>query len=223
MASETKRKLPESFLQGSPIDLCDPCDWFTGDEEEAFDKIRQWLTNNKDDATVLKTAILCHDMHNATAPFHCLLTANPLLDIVEKFIKYEPEVLKMEVQDLSWLPIHIACMHGASFEVIQALANGYPESVKATSYFDKDLPLHSACVHGASFEVIKALVNGYPESVKDTKTNGWLPLHCACRGEAPLAVLNFLIESYPEGINQKKKRWKHTIGLFEKRKVCREH
>ena len=68
--------------------------------------------------------------------------------------------------DLYRLPIHTACGRGrlASFDVIQALVKGYPESVEKT---DKTgcLPLHYAIRSQASLSIVSFLIDSYPEGI----------------------------------------------------------
>jgi len=237
MASGTKRKQSETFNPKELYDLCDRCD----ENKKAFDSIRRWLNKNKNDNNKLKVAITYQGDFNRT-PLQLILLkkSSPPLDIIQTIIKYAPEVLKMKIQSgwlhvnqapgvlemidsANFLPIHVACVFGASFEIVQALVNSYPKSIKVTDEHGW-LPLFFACAFEASLDVLNFLIESYPEAIdqknrpsrfspmeisplyhlkrhkyaEKSDDNGMLPLHQACKNGYSLYLIHLLIQACPE-------------------------
>jgi ankyrin repeat protein len=190
---------------------------------EPFERIEEWLRFHEDDSKLLKTAITYST--NGRTNFHFILERDPPIGIIQKLIEYAPEVLIMG-DDLYRLPIHTACGRGrlASFDVIQALVKGYPESVEKTDKIGC-LPLHYAIGSQASLSIVSFLIDSYPEGIlksfryppsecrrrpplyflkiynyvqmKDRK--GMLLLHRACKmNEFSADLVCVLDEAYPE-------------------------
>jgi ankyrin repeat protein len=168
-----------------------------------FDTILEWLHRNKDDNARLKEAF-SYRGENGETPLHVLVIKrrDAPIDIIETFIKYAPEAVKVTDSDGS-LPLHNACLDTVSLNVVILLTESYPESVKLTDS-DGRLPLHNAVFSKASLEVLTFLIESYPMSVKVRDVIGWLPIHIACTRieywTNSLEVVSFLIESYPDGI-----------------------
>ena len=216
MKTEGKgRQLAENFQLEELYNLCDKRQ-ITCTREEALERIREWLHRNKDDNTRLKKALTYKGEYTNWTPLHRILQLQPPIDIIQKFIDYAPETLQMK-DIFGYLPIHIACMDGASLEVIQALVNSYPESI--TVDFRGYLPLHLACQSNASLEVLNFLINSYPDGIDQTNiidhktpldllkeseyimrqdSNGMLPMHHACNNGYSLHLIHLLIQAYPE-------------------------
>jgi hypothetical protein len=66
----------------------------------------------------------------------------------------------------SWcrLPLHEACVRGASAEVIDALLEANPDAAKSPDHSSR-LPLHHACFYGCSTGVVKKLICAYTEGI----------------------------------------------------------
>ena len=209
MASGTKRKHSETFDTNELYDLVDNI------REEGFDRIRQWLNINKDDNDRLKAAIT-HQGFLKLTPLHRILCRYHQLDIIEKIIKYSPEVLKMK-NTFGRLPIHYACWNVAPLEVIQALITASPDSIKVEDSA-RWLPLHWACHYNASLDVLNFLIESHPEGIdhknrfgqtpllilKQKKyaekkdDNNMLPLHNACNNGYSLHIIRLLIQANPQ-------------------------
>ena len=219
MASQTKRKHYKPYNTKELYDVCSEVSVNFINRETAFDAIREWLRRNKDNNTRSKEAITYRGVGGETA-LHVILRKRPQLDIIEAFIKYAPEAVRIR-SDYEGLPIHNACgwvYH--DLEIVQALVNSYPESLKVADDHGC-LPLHHACTSQASLEVVKFLVKSCPESIKVTDKRGFLPctragnisgclpIHYACwlvgHGslEGSHSVVKFLVESYPESVKVK--------------------
>eukprot|EP00586_Coscinodiscus_wailesii_P012670 CAMPEP_0172514370 /NCGR_PEP_ID=MMETSP1066-20121228/259637_1 /TAXON_ID=671091 /ORGANISM="Coscinodiscus wailesii, Strain CCMP2513" /LENGTH=86 /DNA_ID=CAMNT_0013295009 /DNA_START=212 /DNA_END=469 /DNA_ORIENTATION=- len=77
------------------------------------------------------------------------------------------------------LPLHIACLNNASFEVIELLLSYYVYGARKQDNEGR-LPLHYALSNMASTEVIEALINAFPEGATTADIRGWYPIHVAC-------------------------------------------
>jgi ankyrin repeat protein len=139
---------------------------------------------------------------NGETPLHVISHRDAPIDIIETFITYAPEAVKVS-DSRGRLPLHNACWVTVSLNVVILLTESYPESVKVTDS-SGCLPLHNAVLSAASLEVSTFLIESYPISVKVRDDIGRLPIHNACcRIEYwtdSLEVVSFLIESYPEGM-----------------------
>jgi ankyrin repeat protein len=187
------------------MDIFDPSELYNLSKEPVdrvhFDKIREWLHRNKDDNARLKEAF-SYRGENGETPLHVISHRDAPIDIIETFITYAPEAVKVP-DSRGRLPLHNACWVTVSLNVVILLTESYPESVKVTDS-SGCLPLHNAVLSAASLEVLTFLIESYPISVKVRDDIGRLPIHNACcRIEYwtdSLEVVSFLIESYPEGM-----------------------
>ena len=221
MTSQTKRNHSETFNAKEFYDLCGEVD-----EEEDFDRIRQWLNTNKDDNNSYLAALTYQGYLNAT-PILNISYKLPPLDIIQIIVKYAPEVLKMK-DDTGVLPIHLACESRVSLEVIQALITASPDTIK-----DEDnkglLPLHWACREDASLDILNFLIESYPEGryqkdklgrtpllfvtnreyAMEKDRNGMLLLHHACNNGYSYHLFCFLIQANHKSIriNAAEEKW----------------
>lgn len=97
-------------------------------------------------------------------------------------------------------PLHYACEHKPSVEVIKTLLTANPSALERRQEPGGQLPLHAACTWGASPEVVRALLTALPScaEMKDFLSN--LPLHCACYSGADTAVIESLLHVYPQSV-----------------------
>lgn len=97
-------------------------------------------------------------------------------------------------------PLHYACEHKPSVQVIQTLIAANPTALERRQEPGGQLPLHAACTWGASAEVVHALLSSLPSSaeMKDFLSN--LALHCACYSGADTAVIELLLRVYPQSV-----------------------
>mmetsp|Transcript_25636 Transcript_25636/g.36754 ORF Transcript_25636/g.36754 Transcript_25636/m.36754 type:complete len:262 (-) Transcript_25636:226-1011(-) len=159
-------------------------------------------------------------------PLHKLLYRSPPQDIIQKFIKYAPQSIKMK-DVFGQLPIHSSIR--ASPEVVQALLNS-SESAKLTDDQGRS-PIHNACLfvlsplhkpywNEESFRILNMLVEFYPKGINQNDNhgttplgllkqekyaekksdNGMLPLHHVCKSDSLLYLVHFLIKAYPAGL-----------------------
>ena len=117
MASQTKRKHYKPYNTKELYDVCSEVSVNFINRETAFDAIREWLRRNKDDNTRLKDAITYRGVGGETALHKILEIHNPPLDIIQTFINYSPESVKV-IDKNGWLPLLLACYFEASLEVV---------------------------------------------------------------------------------------------------------
>eukprot|EP00586_Coscinodiscus_wailesii_P001076 CAMPEP_0172481514 /NCGR_PEP_ID=MMETSP1066-20121228/7441_1 /TAXON_ID=671091 /ORGANISM="Coscinodiscus wailesii, Strain CCMP2513" /LENGTH=251 /DNA_ID=CAMNT_0013243877 /DNA_START=19 /DNA_END=774 /DNA_ORIENTATION=+ len=129
-------------------------------------------------------------------PLHFACSLHPPVKTLESIIRAYPEGVNARESAYDRLPLHIACLHNSSSDVIQLLLR---HGVTAAGIVDADgrLPLHYALSNAAPFEVIKALVTAYPQGVRVADSLGWLPIHVACCRCASLDVVTVLLGACP--------------------------
>jgi ankyrin repeat protein len=92
------------------------------------------------------------------------LGTDDVVEILEYLVERNPELISSRDQDGS-LPLHTACRRGASFAIVQSLANRFKTSVKSVTS-EGDLPLFLACeMSETSLDTIFLLMKLYPELV----------------------------------------------------------
>jgi ankyrin repeat protein len=102
-------------------------------------------------------------------PLHLALDRNVLgtddvVNILEYLVERNPALVSSRDQDGS-LPLHVACRRGASFAIVQSLANCFKASVKSVTS-EGDLPHFLACeMSKTSLDTIFLLMKLYPELV----------------------------------------------------------
>ncbi|KAL7438891.1 hypothetical protein ACHAXH_006069 [Discostella pseudostelligera] len=97
-------------------------------------------------------------------------------------------------------PLHYACEHKPSVEVIKTLIAANPTALERRQEPGGQLPLHAACTWGASPDVVRVLLSALPScaEMKDFLSN--LPLHCACYSGADSEVVESLLQVYPQSV-----------------------
>merc|ERR1712083_1110034 len=115
------------------------------------------------------------------------------------------------------LPLHIACLHGASSSVVRELLVAYKDGARE-QVKDGQIPLHYACGSGASKEVIVELLKSYPEGARCKDKNGWLPIHLACLQNASTDVIQLLLKMYPECVTARTSRGNTPIQCLKSMK-----
>jgi hypothetical protein len=91
-----------------------------------------------------------------------VLGTEDVVEIIEYLVGQNPEFLSSRDQDGS-LPLQVTCRRGASFTIIQTLANHYTVSVKSVTP-GGDLPLFMACEMPETYlDTIFLLIKLYPD------------------------------------------------------------
>ena len=94
--------------------------------------------------------------------------------MVEALIGGYPDAVKSREEKWGRLPIHIACIHSASAQVLRLLTETYEESLRITDKVYGRLPLHFACLYGSPFE-ISLLVSAEQRALVFKDANGKTP------------------------------------------------
>jgi hypothetical protein len=102
----------------------------------------------------------------------------------------------------SQLPIHLALIQNAPYELIAKMVDMYPSSTRCTDN-QLMLPLHLAMRHGSSDRVLECLIRAFPDAVYTTCKNDRTPIECAKRG--PNKVRAAILEAFIKGDNKKSK------------------
>jgi hypothetical protein len=132
---------------------------------------------------------------------HTILEKDPPLDIINLFISYAKDSLKLKNRQ-GELPIHVACQNEVKIDVIKALIDAYPDGLREQD-INGCLPIHDFCHYGICVEGVKLLQEAFPEGIQIVNNLGYLPIHYASLQNAPLEVLDFLLLSYPESMEKK--------------------
>jgi len=130
-------------------------------------------------------------------PIHFMCSLHPPTSTLESIICAYPEGVNMKESVYKRLPLHIACMENASFNVIKLLLS-YNMNGSSAQDTQGRLPLHYALSNAAPIEVITALIQAYPKGVNVTDSSGWLPIHVACYCCSSLEVITMLLGASPQ-------------------------
>jgi len=136
---------------------------------------------------------------NKLLPLHHACSLNPTVEATLAILLSYPKAAEKRDSLYHRLPIHVACLNGASSDVVRTLLNVHKDGAKATMK-DGQLPLHYACGSGASRDVIEELLRVYPEGAQVRDINGWLPIHLACLQNASVEVIELLLEENPSSV-----------------------
>lgn len=100
---------------------------------------------------------------------------------------------------LGGLPIHCACRHGASGEIVDVLLSKSASSAKMKD-FRGNLPIHLLLKHGGLVESgsVKALVSAYSLSLKKKDPTGDIPLIIALKQGVKSNIIEYLFYCQPE-------------------------
>ena len=95
----------------------------------------------------------------------------------------------------SQLPLHLAIVIEAPYEIVGRLIELYPQAVRCTD--DQHmLPLHLAMRHGSTDRIVDLLLAAFPDAVNAKGKNDRTPIECAIRGpnKARGRILNAFVE-----------------------------
>ena len=109
--------------------------------EDYETRILHWFNVHKNDTTYVKAcAIYTHTPLDRTGLHHILDQWSVFVSVIKIWLKYAPEAA--QVKD-AWgrLPLHVACCHISSLEVVMVLIEAYPKGVEEGD-MNGLLPLH---------------------------------------------------------------------------------
>jgi hypothetical protein len=124
-----------------------------------------------------------------------------------------PEAIGQEQDNQVGLPLHYACFHQASYEVVHFLTELYSEATRVTNA-EHQTPLHLACrSKDCKLEVVELLLKHYPTAAQLADLSGFTPLHLACQYGAPLPILQALQASSPTVIRAVTLSWHRPLHI----------
>jgi ankyrin repeat protein len=109
--------------------------------------------------------------------------------------------------DVDAVTVGLAFIFNKHKELLQFVANKYPDFLKKPSSSDGLLPLHVACVTSDSIVGIQVLLEHYPDAAKQKDKEGQLPLALACKNETleeeeeVLKLVELLVRAYPGAVD----------------------
>lgn len=118
--------------------------------------------------------VVIHGEKHQSLPLHAVCTFKPPASTVVALMKVNKQAT-MQKGHLGLLPVHIACRHGASLEVVKILSESYPEGLNSNDLYGNS-PLHYACAF-SSVEVIRFLLKSSPSASKVQNCDKKLPIH----------------------------------------------
>ena len=79
-------------------DLCWKAAWVDDSNKASLSAIEQWLIDNKTNQDLLQQTIYYKDEIDNDTPLHVLVSARPPRDLVERFIRLAPDILKVLIE-----------------------------------------------------------------------------------------------------------------------------
>jgi ankyrin repeat protein len=161
------------------------------DSESSLSKIQRWLDCNRDNKELLHAAANYQNKNKMMA-LHVVVWKRPPLLMVKRLINIAPN--SVQERDVGGrLPLHHACMWGASLDILDLLVTTFPQSIhvkdntgrtpsqllqlfKVVEHMDDDdmLLLHHACCCSSfssigeptlNVALLQLLVDAFPDSI----------------------------------------------------------
>ena len=115
------------------------------------------------------------DADDEQFPLHTALQTNGCLGRIKLLWDYIPQAINAQDSSGSF-PLHVACQHHDSTDVIEFLLEEFGTSTLYDVDFKNNTALHYAC-HGAKYETIAMLIEKYNAvSISNQNDDGKLPL-----------------------------------------------
>ncbi len=181
--------------------------------EHAWDLIRRWLWAHTSQEERAAAAYIRGQ--GEVTPLHLMCKLNnPRADIVREIVAAAPEVCGW-ADSHGWLPLHHACAHGASTEVLEALTMANPES-KIVQDSQNRTPLHFYATRNTDNPTAMAI---NVQILSDTGAaelpdrGGMLPMHYACAYGTNPTVLEVLMNAHPNSLTAKENKGRTPMHL----------
>jgi Ankyrin repeats (3 copies) len=181
--------------------------------DQTWDQVRRWLWAHADKAVRAEAASLRGQGDVTALHLMCKLD-NPPTEVIEGLVEAAPEVVSW-VDAHGWLPLHYACVSGASTEVLRLLTSKFPES-KLVQDNQGRTPLHFYVTRIADNPNVMATNVGILSDTGAAELpdcRGMLPMHYACAYGNHPAVLTVLENAYPEAIARKENNGRTPLHL----------
>jgi len=130
---------------------------------------------------------------------------------LRRFVSAYPAAIK-HADECGMVPMQIALVHGADFDVMKLLIEAYPTAIEHVDNRGM-VPMQIALIHGADFDVVKLLTKTYPPALEyplrlrhpvseDLEPLvGLLPFHIACCRNCSLDVVFQLFVESPDCVS----------------------
>jgi ankyrin repeat protein len=170
---------------------------------------------------------------NGMTLLHATCRFNPPSKIVRRMIELCPDDVKA-VDCLNRTPLHVAAGTGASFNVVDALLDAYPQACD-TQDDDGRTPLHLACDRSCilfegsvnsndapNYDIVSNLISASPSSVTLEDDDEMTALEYALMSSGELNVVRMLQKASQKILRQKQEESKtkqQLVGFSPKGKV----
>eukprot|EP00591_Stephanopyxis_turris_P011061 CAMPEP_0195514004 /NCGR_PEP_ID=MMETSP0794_2-20130614/5526_1 /TAXON_ID=515487 /ORGANISM="Stephanopyxis turris, Strain CCMP 815" /LENGTH=242 /DNA_ID=CAMNT_0040642155 /DNA_START=149 /DNA_END=877 /DNA_ORIENTATION=- len=167
--------------------------------------------------------VVCDDGSQKTRvlPLHQACSLKAPTKMIETLLSIYPEAANKKESWLHRMPLHIACLEGASPEVICALVTSCRQATKVQDALGR-IPLHYAMFSNATLEVIEILLSAYPEGAKVQDSKGWLAVHVGCKCNSTEEILERLLRIYPDSLILKTKGGMTPLKCAARFGVCND-
>ena len=121
--------------------------------------------------------VICHRFFNGNLAIHKAIQNNCSIDIINRLIDAWPASLN-ERNDDDMLPLHVACLHIRSHDVLRIILRPFPDNASVV-YNTTQLPLHDALrrTPPLPFEFIELLVQHSMDTIHARGRYGRNVLH----------------------------------------------
>uniref|UniRef100_A0A6U3SM98 Uncharacterized protein n=1 Tax=Ditylum brightwellii TaxID=49249 RepID=A0A6U3SM98_9STRA len=140
------------------------------------------------------------NINTSLLPIHVACAANAPLAVFESLLQAYPESISSKESMYGRVPLHLACIYGASLDVLKLLLS---YSAKGAQEMDSTgrTPMFYLMTRDPSLEAYECLYEANPDGLKDRDMRGWLPIHVACHLGASDDIVLRMLESYPDSMN----------------------
>lgn len=146
--------------------------------------------------------------------FHACSTEPVSFSSIQSLLQQYPSSIQSKNKNGN-IPLHLACFHGASLQVVEYLVSSWPSSLSVEDD-QGSLALHWACFgQKCDLLVIQNLLLQNPSSISHQTHNKQIPLHYACANGGSLQIVQVLCQKYQQGTRQE-----NSNGLLPLHVAC---
>ena len=168
--------------------------------------------SNMDPTTVLQQYAL--RLHNVCAQ------ERPLLNEIQMILNNCPNAVSMGSNYMNYLPLHHACLSGASLEVIDCLVQAWPYSVKIRTE-EGFLPLHMHCCC-CCWQTTRTTQNTTTTTITAATTTTTTNPTGGFNHQEWLAVLKYLVQQYPRSVLKKTKSGETPLCIVRRQHTSQQ-
>jgi ankyrin repeat protein len=178
------------------------------DNHESLKKLRQWLNSNKHNKKLLRRAANYKNWLSHMTPLDVILRKRrPPIDVIETLIFHAPKTLRNKDSRYGMLPLHCACVYGASLEVLNLLLQADPDSVRTKdrsnrtpSQLMREYRRYRYDNNDHDEDVANDGISDITEDYNEFQINSLntFLLHKACACGFSVHLIKLLLSSFPE-------------------------